>query len=93
VPSTIKDVARLAGVSIATVSRVTSGSNTVSRKTEARVLEAVSQLEYCPDVRAAELARRNIGIPKMRGSNRRASDAMNRLHAFYAGANSQEKPR
>jgi len=91
-PCTIKDVAILAGVSTATVSRVISGSNTVSEKTAARVLEAVSQLAYCPLAPAAELARRNGGIPRMRGSHRRASDSVNRTHAWNSAANSQEKP-
>jgi hypothetical protein len=92
-PCTIKDVARLAGVSIATVSRVTSGSNAVSGKTAARVLEAASLLEYCPHVLAAELARRNGGIPKMRGSHRRESGTMNRPRVSYSGAISQDNSR
>jgi LacI family transcriptional regulator len=92
-PCTIKDVAILAGVSTATVSRVTNGSNAVAGKTAARVLEAVSKLEYCPHVVAAELARRNGGIPRMRGSYRRASDTMNRSHASYSASNSRDKPR
>lgn len=89
-PCTIRDVAMLAGVSTATVSRVTSGSNTVSGKTTARVLEAISELEYRPHVPAAELGRKNGGIPRMRGPHRRVGNAMNRLGAFYSPAN--DKP-
>jgi transcriptional regulator with XRE-family HTH domain len=70
VPCTIKDVARLAGVSIATVSRVTSGSNVVSGKTAAKVLAAVSQLQYSPNALAAELARANLGNPRKREARR-----------------------
>ena len=77
-PCTIKDVARLAGVSTATVSRVTSGSNAVSSKTAARVLELVSLLGYRPNVLAAELARGNGGIPRRRASNKSANNAANR---------------
>ena len=92
-PFTIKDVAKLAGVSTATVSRVTSGSNAVSSKTAARVLEAVSQLEYRPSALAAELARANGGIPRVRGSHRPAGGAVNKPHASYSGANMQETRR
>lgn len=92
-PCTIKDVARLAGVSTATVSRVTSGSNAVSDKTAARVLEAVSQLQYCPNVLAAELARGKDDIPRVRGSHRPASDTMNRPHASCSGAIPQDNRR
>jgi transcriptional regulator with XRE-family HTH domain len=68
VPCTIREVASLAGVSIATVSRVTSGSNNVSRKTAAKVLAAVSQLQYQPNVLAAELARGRGGSLGMRSA-------------------------
>jgi transcriptional regulator with XRE-family HTH domain len=93
VPCTIKDVARLAGVSIATVSRVTSGSNAVSGETAARVLEAFSQLEYRPNVLAAELARAKRGFRKVRGSHQPASDAVNQPRASYSGAIAQDKHR
>jgi DNA-binding LacI/PurR family transcriptional regulator len=87
---TITEVAILAGVSTATVSRVTSGSNAVSGKTAARVLEAISQLDYRPHALAAELARRNGGIPRMRGSHQRVGNAMNRIHASYSAASYRE---
>lgn len=63
----IKDVARLAGPSIATVSHVTSGSVHVSSKPTARVLAAFSQLQYCPNALAAELARGKSDRPRIRG--------------------------
>ena len=63
---TVRDIARLAGVSTATVSRVVNGSGTVSRKTEKSVLAAVSRLQYCPSSHAAELGRQNGGIPRKR---------------------------
>jgi LacI family transcriptional regulator len=65
--STMKDVALLAGVSIATVSRVTNGAENVSGKTRTRVMTAISKLQYCPNVHAAELGRANGGIPRKRG--------------------------
>jgi DNA-binding IclR family transcriptional regulator len=63
---TVRDIARLAGVSTATVSRVVNGSGTVSRKTKTNVLAAVSRLQYCPSSHASELGRQNGGIPRKR---------------------------
>ncbi len=47
--ATMKDVARLAGVSIATVSATVNGSAFVSPELRARVTEAIHQLGYAPD--------------------------------------------
>lgn len=47
-PVTIYDVAQRAGVSIATVSRVLSGSTPASARTRQRVLGAVEELDYVP---------------------------------------------
>ena len=66
-PSTVKDVARLAGVSQATVSRVVNGTTNVSRKTKAKVLTAVSKLQYSPNAHAAELGRANGAAARKRG--------------------------
>ncbi len=48
-PVTIKDVAKFAGVSIATVSRVQNGIGQVSPETKKRVLSAIRQLNYIPN--------------------------------------------
>ncbi len=53
---TIKDVARDAGVSAATVSRVLAGSTTVSEGLAARVHESVQRLGYVPHSVAQSLA-------------------------------------
>lgn len=50
--ATLKDVAQRAGVSSATVSYVLNGKQSVSEKTKQRVLEAVRQLDYVPDLNA-----------------------------------------
>jgi transcriptional regulator with XRE-family HTH domain len=55
--NTVKDVAKLAGVSIATVSRVVNGTCKVSDNARARVLSAIADLEYHPDLHAVELRR------------------------------------
>ena len=65
-PCTLKDVARLAAVSTATVSRVLNGSTGVSAKTANKVMTAISRLRYAPNAHAAELGQENRGIPKKR---------------------------
>jgi len=52
----IEDVARLAGVSITTVSRVINKIGTVKEKNRTRVLDAVKQLKFQPSVVAQRLA-------------------------------------
>jgi DNA-binding LacI/PurR family transcriptional regulator len=51
----IRDVARRAGVSISTVSRVTNRKGTVNREMTDRVWRAVRELDYHPDVQARAL--------------------------------------
>src|SRR5450759_2158328 len=61
----IDDVARRAGVSRATVSRVVRNLGNVKAPTRARVLEAVQKLRFCPNLSARNLARgidRTIGV-------------------------------
>ena len=53
---TIKDVARHAGVSPMTVSRVVNGSEYVSNATRAAVQRAVRELHYSPNLAARNLA-------------------------------------
>ena len=56
-PPTIKDVARLAGVSLATVSRVLNAEPHVREETRLRVQRAVAVLNYRRNEAAAELRR------------------------------------
>jgi LacI family transcriptional regulator len=55
-PTTIYSVAQLAGVSIATVSRVLQGTRATSPQTRANVLRAVEELDYVPLQAARSLA-------------------------------------
>lgn len=53
---TIRDVAAVAGVSVATVSYVLNGKKKVSEQTKAVVLDVIRQLEYVPDLNARGLS-------------------------------------
>ncbi|ELH0894961.1 substrate-binding domain-containing protein [Vibrio fluvialis] len=62
---TFKDVAKLAGVSTQTVSRVTNGSENVAESTRIKVNQAIKQLGYVPNKGAQMLSRAkstNIGL-------------------------------
>ncbi len=59
---TLYDVARLASVSTATVSRVVHGQDPVREVTRARVQRAIDELGYVPDGAAQSLSRRRKDI-------------------------------
>ncbi|TVQ41482.1 MAG: LacI family DNA-binding transcriptional regulator [Spirochaetaceae bacterium] len=54
--ATIKDIARMAGVSIGTVDRVLNDRGRVARETFQRVQQAIEQLDYTPDLTARHLS-------------------------------------
>ena len=63
--ATIVDVAKLAGVSVATVSRVVNANYPVKEETRTRVQDAIRELDYVPNVQARELNTRRsstIGV-------------------------------
>jgi LacI family transcriptional regulator len=60
-PATSRDVAREAGVSIATVSRVLNNSGPVREATRQRVREAARQLRFTPNSTARSLSTRTTG--------------------------------
>ena len=63
--ATIVDVAKEAGVSVATVSRVVNGNYPVKPETRERVQSAINALQYVPNVQARELNTRHsstIGV-------------------------------
>lgn len=56
---TIYEIARLAGVSATTVSRVINNNRGVSKKRKERVVEVVKRFNYEPDLLAQCLGRKN----------------------------------
>jgi LacI family transcriptional regulator len=63
--STIREVAKLSGVSVSTVSRVFNGYGDVSAATKERVLETARSLDYAPSAAARTLVRQRsqlIGV-------------------------------
>lgn len=59
---TIKDVARLAGVSISTVSRVMNDSKPVSPESRRKVLDAIKKLDFKPNELARSLVMRKSNM-------------------------------
>lgn len=55
--ATIRDVAQKAGVGVGTVSRVLNESSSVSSETRDRVLAAITELDYSPNLAARRLSR------------------------------------
>ena len=76
--TTIRDVARAAGVGIGTISRVLNSSSQVSRETRARVNEAIRRLGFRPNAQARRILRRRSEIVCFLLSNR------DFLHPFHA---------
>ncbi len=70
--ATIKDVARVAGVSVATVSRVLNGSAPVLEPTRRRILQAARELRFIPNASARSLSTRRtaalgVVLPDLHG--------------------------
>lgn len=63
--ATLKDVAQKAGVTTATVSYALSGKRPISEETKKRVMDAIAELDYVPDLNARSLSMRDsklIGV-------------------------------
>src|SRR5699024_84876 len=58
--TTIRDVAKLAGVSVATVSRVLNESGYVSKSSQEKVNQAVKKLDYYPNEVARSLFQKKL---------------------------------
>jgi len=61
-PSTINDVAKLSNVSITTVSRVINNNYPVNKETKARVLKAIKELNYKPNMIARSLITKKTSV-------------------------------
>lgn len=60
--ATIKDVAKQAGVGIATVSRMINGTGYVSENSRKRIEEAIRELNFIPNERARNFSKKKSGI-------------------------------
>src|ERR1700737_2178552 len=76
--TTIREVARAAGVGVGTVSRVLNSSSQVSRETRARVLAAIRRLGFRPNAQARRILKRRAEMVCFLLSNR------DFLHPFHA---------
>src|ERR1700674_5449372 len=76
--TTIREVARAAGVGIGTISRVLNSSSQVSRKTRAQVLDAIRRLGFRPNAQARRILKRRAEMVCFLLSNR------DFLHPFHA---------
>lgn len=60
--SSIRDVAKAAGVGVGTVSRALNGNGYVAEETKKRILEIAKQLDYNPNESAKNLSSKRTGI-------------------------------
>ena len=74
--ATIRDVAKLAGVGIGTVSRVISGKGSVSQKTLDKVSDAMTALNFKPNTSAQSLSSKRYNTIGLWGT--KSSGEMNR---------------
>lgn len=81
--STIKDVAKKVGVSVATVSYVLNGKKKISEDTKKKIYEAIEELNYIPNINAQGLnshSSRLIGVVVPQTEN---GDKLMFQNAFY----------
>jgi LacI family transcriptional regulator len=80
---TIKEVAREAGVSIATVSYVFNGKKTISADTRARVTAAIDKLGYVPNLNARSLGGNDSLLIGILSPQTEPGSALMFQNAFY----------
>ncbi len=81
--STIKDIARRAGVSPSTVSRVISGSNRISEETQRKIRAIMEEMNYRPNLLARSLVNRTTNAI---GVFSATSAEVSMKHPFFAEA-------
>jgi hypothetical protein len=79
--ATLKFVAKLAGVAPVTVSRVINGSEKVAETTREKILAIIRELNYTPNVHAANLRRKSLNAESTSGSKHRSLCGHERLRA------------
>ncbi len=85
----LEAVAKLAGVSTATVSRVLNNVSVVSKETRAKVLRAVEELNYHPNLHAKSLAGRKTDTLGIIVSNLENPFFFDIFHALEASAHAR----
>ena len=59
-PVSLRQIAQIAGVSVATVSRVIHNNGRFSKETEARVREVIERYHYSPDITAQSMRTKRV---------------------------------
>jgi hypothetical protein len=85
---TLKFIAELTGVAPVTVSRVVNGSENVAAATREKILATIRDLDYAPNIHAANLRRKRLNVENTRVSKDRLVCANENLRA---GCNSSLK--
>lgn len=83
--ATIKDVARIAGVSTTTVSHVINKTRFVAEATQQRVMDAVNELNYAPSAVARSLkcnSTRTIGMLVTQSTNPFLAEVINGVESY-----------
>jgi transcriptional regulator with XRE-family HTH domain len=79
--ATLKVVAKLAGVAPVTVSRVVNGTENVAAATREKILAIIRDLDYTPNIHAANLRRKRLNNESTSGSKDQLVCANKRLRA------------
>ncbi len=85
---TIRDVAREAGVSVATVSNVLNGVEKCREETRERVLETARELGYRPNISAKTLATRRSGLLGIVTNEKSEGSSFSQMNLIVNGMNS-----
>lgn len=81
---TLKDVAQRAGVTTATVSYTLSGKRPISEQTKRRVMEAIAELDYVPNLDARSLSMRDSMLIGVVVPQTEPGDRLMFQNAFYS---------
>ncbi len=91
--ASIKDVAKLAGVGVSTVSKVMNNYDNISEATRLKVMSAVETLDYVPNTVASALSSkssRRVALVVFINNQRQAIDEINMQYLFGAISRAKE---